>query len=197
MVNTQSSEEMGGVLAVTTLQMIGSRIRRLRLERDLTLQSLGGETGLSASMLSLVERGKASPSIGSLVAISAALGVHLPDLFSSEEAPPSDPVSRAADQPVYQVRRGAQKRILRDDPAEGIEVAINTYEPHTTSAETMLHHPGFEYGVVLQGRLTVELDGALYRLKRGDLISYDSTRPHRISNESTRRTRALWINIDR
>lgn len=177
--------------------MIGSRIREIRFERSLTLQALGEETGLSASMLSLVERGKASPSIGSLVAISAALGVHLTDLFSANEEPVVGPVSRRADQPIYQLRPGSEKRILRNDAALGIEVAINAYEPGTTSAEALLHHPGHEYGIILQGKLTVELDGTLYRLNRGDLISYDSTRPHRISNTSTRLARALWLNIDR
>ena len=197
MVKARSLNDVGTARAESTLRMIGSRIRQIRTERSLTLQALGQETGLSASMLSLVERGKASPSVGSLVAISAALGVHLTDLFSADEGPASDPVSRQADQPVYQLRPGSEKRILRNDPVLGIEVAINAYEPHTTSAEELLHHPGHEYGIVLQGKLTVELDGAVYRLDRGDLISYDSTRPHRISNPSTRLARALWLNVDR
>ena len=119
------------------------------------------------------------------------------DLFSTEEGPTTHPVSRRADQPIYQLRPGSEKRILRNDAALGIEVAINAYEPRTTSAESLLHHPGHEYGIILQGKLTVELDGAVYRLSRGDLISYDSRQPHRISNTSTRLARALWLNIDR
>ncbi len=183
--------------ASAALHIIGGQIREYRMHRGLTLEALGQATGLSASMLSLVERGKASPSIGSLVAISSALGVHMTDLLSPEDQPPPDPISRKENQPVYHSAQGPERRVLRDDRARGLEVAINAYEPGTASAESALHHDGFEYGIVIQGRLVVELDGALHRVNRGDLISYDSTRPHRISNESTRLARALWINLDR
>ncbi len=62
------------------LKGIGSNIRRFRLENDMTLKMLGVATGLSTSMLSLVERGLSSPSIGSLITICSALGIQMGDL---------------------------------------------------------------------------------------------------------------------
>ncbi len=184
-------------VAVETLQAIGSRIRGLRSSRDLTLQELGELTGLSASMLSLVERGKTSPSIGTLVAISYALGVHMRDLVSGDRPTEPDPVSRRDDQPEFHTPSGVRRRVLRDDRQRGLEVAINEYAPGTSSAERPLHHEGFEYGVLIEGKLVVEIGDEEYELRPGDLVSYDSASPHRISNPGKRSARALWVNLDR
>ena len=67
------------------LAMIGARIRDLRRGRGMTLQQLGDATNLSPSMLSLVERGRTGASIGTLIVISSALGVHMGFLLSEEK----------------------------------------------------------------------------------------------------------------
>ena len=150
------------------------------------------------SMLSLVERGKTSPSIGTLIAICSALDVHMADLLAPVSLVRPSPVSRAR-RPARSCRPrpGVERRILRDDRANGVEIAINQYAPDTGSAPTPIHHEGFEYGVVLDGQLTVELDGKAHTLKPGDLISYDSARNHRIWNHGGRKARALWVNLRR
>ena len=82
-------------------------------------------------------------------------------------------MSRVAEQPVFRTDEGVQRRILRDDRLNGVEIAINEYAPETGSAPVPVHHEGYEYGIVLDGELTVELDGKTHKLKSGDLISYD------------------------
>lgn len=179
------------------LAVIGARIRDLRIQRGYTLQSLADATGLSPSMLSLVERGKTSPSIGSLIVICSGLGVQMGDVLAHRAAPQRDPVSRVEDQPVFRSPEGVLRQILADDRHRGIEFAINTYRPRTGSAPSPLHHAGFEYGIVLEGELTVELDNTKYILRAGDLISYESSRFHRIWNYGKSKARALWINLQR
>ena len=120
--------------AVDTIALIGNRIRELRTLKGMTLQSLAAGTGLSLSMLSLVERGKTSPSIGTLIAISSALDVHMGDLLAPAERAPQEPVSRAKDQPVFQTPEGVRRRILRDDRQNGVEIAINEYAARSGSA---------------------------------------------------------------
>jgi transcriptional regulator with XRE-family HTH domain len=183
--------------ADATVVRIGTRIRTLRSERNLTLQSLAESTGLSSSMLSLVERGKTSPSIGTLVAISSALGVHMTDLFDSRPERFEEPVTRFEDQPVYVTAQGVKRRIAKSDDERGAELVVNEYEPGTGSGPQLLHHSGFEYGLVLEGRLEVEVDGERYQLQPGDCISYDSQLPHRISNNGRKHVTAVWINLDR
>lgn len=184
-------------LAATALLAIGSRIRQLRGERGLTLQALAEMTGLSASLLSLVERGKTSPSIGTLVAIAHAFDVHMTGLMP--EAPATDelPVLRYDEQRVFASPEGVNRRILRDDRVRGLEVALNEYGEGGRSADSSLHHAGYEYGVVIEGNLTVELDGQSYELQPGDSIAYDSTHPHRIINRGRGAARAMWVNLDR
>jgi quercetin dioxygenase-like cupin family protein len=106
------------------------------------------------------------------------------------------PVSASTTSPGADAGR-VERRILRDDRVNGVEIAINQYAPDTGSAPIPIHHEGFEYGVVLDGQLTVELDGKTHTLKPGDLISYDSARNHRIWNHGGRKARALWVNLRR
>ncbi len=184
-------------LASSALLAIGSRVRRLRNERGLTLQALAEMTGLSASLLSLVERGKTSPSIGTLVSIAHAFDVHMIDLMPDAPVPPELPVLRHDEQRAYATPEGVKARILRDDRVRGLEVALNEYGPGGRSAESLLHHGGYEYGVVIEGSLTVEVDGQSYELHQGDSIAYDSSHPHRITNHGPTEARAMWVNLDR
>ncbi|MDP3984125.1 MAG: cupin domain-containing protein [Acidimicrobiia bacterium] len=183
--------------AAETVQAIGARIRVLRGQRHLTLQALADLTGLSASLLSLVERGKTSPSIGTLVSVAHALDIHMNDLLPGGPGPWVTPVTRRADQREFSTPEGVTRRVLKDDRARGLEIAINEYAPGGRSAESSLHHGGYEYGMVIEGTLAVYLDNEKHMLEPGDAIGYDSTRPHRISNESKKRVRALWVNLDR
>lgn len=184
--------------AATTVQAIGMRIRQLRIDRDQTQQMLADATGLSASLVSLVERGKTSPSIGTLVAVSHALGVHMSDLVTPEAADVRTPVVGSEDQPVFKSDTGGHlRRVAADDRVRGVEIAVNEFEPGGASALSDLHHGGFEYGLLLKGELTVTLDGVDHVLSVGDLISYDSSRPHRITNTGRGIARAVWVNLDR
>jgi transcriptional regulator with XRE-family HTH domain len=177
--------------------MIGSRIRELRTAKQMKLQDLAARTGLSLSMLSLVERGKTSPSIGTLIVICSALGVHMGDLLAPASRGQFHPVAKMADQALFQTAEGVKRRILRDDRANGVEIAINEYAARTGSGPVPVHHEGHEYGIVLEGELTIELDGVEHKLKAGDLISYSSSRDHRIWNYSGRKAKALWVNLHR
>ena len=177
------------------LAELGGRIRALRAEQGLTLQMIAERTGLSSSMVSMVERGRTSPSIGTLIAISSALGVHMADLFELDVDGPRDVVQRAADHQVVETANGVLRRLVQVDPRRGLELVVNEYEPGTASAVQVTHHGGYEYGFVLEGTLTVELQGAAHRLEPGDSIAFESTRPHRIVNEGRRRARAVWVNL--
>lgn len=174
---------------------IGNRLRALRQEREMTLQELAEVTDLSPSMLSLVERGRAAPSIQSLIVIANALSVTMSDLIVPHSADDERIVVRASDQPFVKTAQNVIRRVLREDRSRGISLAINEYEPETGSSLKRGAHSGFEYGFVLEGTLTVELENITYQLKAGDLISFESNRPHRFWNKGPKRVRTLWINL--
>ena len=180
-----------------TLAAIGLRVRELRLARGMTLKTLAAKTNLSPSMLSLVERSCASPSIGSLVVIASALGVTISDLIVREHASEDDLVVRGSNRPAVETAKHVVYRALREDRARGVSVTINEFAPNTANAEKPVTHDGFEYCYVLDGTLTVEVDGVPYEVQAGDLITYSSRRRHRIWNRSNVIARALWFNVRR
>ena len=174
---------------------IGNRLRKFRKAREMTLQQLAEATDLSPSMLSLVERGRAAPSIQSLIVIANALNVTMSDLLVTEQSDEERIVVRTSDQPFVKTAQNVIRRVLREDRSRRMSIAVNEYEPNTGSSLKRGAHAGFEYGFVLEGNLTVELENVTYQLKAGDLIAFESKRPHRFWNYGTKRVHTLWINL--
>ena len=185
-----------GFEAERTIRMMGARVRLLRKQQNLTLKSLADRTGVSVSMLSMVERGLASASVGTLVSVSAALGVHMSDLFGPGDETDRSPVTRADEQVTATTGAGSVQRIAYRDPRAGVELAMQQYVPGGASSATAEHSDGREIGVLISGELTVELDGDIHVLRPGDAIAYLSTRPHRIVNRSAEPAQALWLTLE-
>lgn len=179
-----------------TIAKVGAKIRAFRSRQGLTLKEVAERTGVSVSMLSMLERGVASASVGTLVSVASALGVHMYDLFDHPAEGQMSPVTRRSEQSAVSTSEGTTRRVIHHDAHLGLEMAVNQYEPGGASGPRATHHPGRECGVVMQGCLTVELEGERYELESGDSIAYASTRPHRIVNEGTQLAVAVWMNID-
>jgi transcriptional regulator with XRE-family HTH domain len=177
------------------IRRVGFQIRRLRTDRGLTLQDVADRTGVSVSMLSMLERGVAGASISTLVAVASALGVHMSDLFEREVEVPS-PVRKLEEQIEVQTAAGVLRRVAHNDSVHGLEMVVNEYAPGTSSGSRPVHHSGTEFGLVLDGELIVELEGVHHALRPGDSITYRSTQPHLIRNEGQVLARAVWVNLD-
>jgi transcriptional regulator with XRE-family HTH domain len=183
--------------ASATISGVGARIRVRRRELGLTLNEVSERTGVSVSMLSMVERGVAGASIGTLVAVVSALGVHMYDLFEDKRARPESPVTRKHDHPEVMTSEGVLRRLVHHSRPDGLELALNEYEPGTASGDAAVHHNGHEFGMLLSGTLTIELDGVEHPMRPGDSIAFDSTVPHRFVNTGRGKARAIWVNIDK
>jgi transcriptional regulator with XRE-family HTH domain len=178
------------------LAVIGSTVRSLREAQGLTLGELADRTQLSKSMLSLVERGKSAPSIGSLVAISSVFGVQLPELLGKPKHD-QELITRLADQTVVKTRDGVTHRTITNDQVRGIEIAFNQYKRGASNSLKPITHDGFEYGVVLDGKLEIVVADQKHAVSAGDLICYPSDKPHRITSKGPKGARALWITVRR
>jgi transcriptional regulator with XRE-family HTH domain len=186
-------ESRGNTRAQVFMASIGARVRDSRAQKGMTLQQLSEVTGISQSMLSLVERGKTSASIGTLITIADALRLRMSDLIVAEQPARTGIVIRTSDQPVYETDQGVTWRVVRQDRQRGVEIAVNEYRPGTGSTRAPHQHTGHEYGVVLEGELTVELEGTTHILRQGDTIAYSSSTAHKIWNYGRSSARALWI----
>ena len=99
--------------ATEMLRAVGKKLRLRRIERGLTLQAASKRTGVSAAMLSLVERGKATPSVGTLVAINSLLNLHIPELLGTATGN-QDLVTPVGKQTVVKPLRGVTHRVIAD-----------------------------------------------------------------------------------
>lgn len=174
---------------------VSQRVRDLRRQRGLSLRAVAAKAQISPSLLSGIERGKASPSLVSLVAIADALGVRPGDLLEE-----GDKTTRSRSRVVRRsARRVIDDPICRreylmhpDDPY--LEVVAELFLPPGGSTRPALaRHSGRDYAIVLEGSATIEFVGGQEQLSEGDYIAFDASEPHRLVNESNEGTRVIWV----
>jgi transcriptional regulator with XRE-family HTH domain len=103
------------------------------------------------------------------------------------------PVVHIDARPTIELKGGitwSRLTALAESGAEFLEI---TYASGATSGAHMSHHEGREFGLILEGELTVELGFESYTLRAGDSIIFDSTIPHRLTNKDAQPMRALWV----
>jgi transcriptional regulator with XRE-family HTH domain len=106
------------------------------------------------------------------------------------------PVVSLASRLAIELKSGVRWERLTATEEKGIQFLEIQYRPGTSSGETMSQHSGREFGLVLAGVLTLEVGSERYTLKAGDSIIFDSTTPHRLSNEFSVTMRAIWVVIN-
>lgn len=196
---------------------MGERLRAARAARRLSLRELAGRLGVSASLISQIETGRANPSVSTLYAIAAELGVSLDELlFSDRVSAPSSPVALAPETPTAPVTQSSpiqraedRHRIrlasgvlwdrLTTASEPGVEFLLVTYEVGGASSpeDAYQRHSGHEWGYVLNGKLEVRIGFDEYVLGPGDSISINSSIPHRLANIGDVPVQAIWFVLGR
>jgi transcriptional regulator with XRE-family HTH domain len=173
-------------------EALGIRLRELRTRRGQTLRSVADKADVSPSLLSQIERGEASPSLLSLAAIAEALAVRPADLLEGDGHDPGSPVVRRSERRVIEDPQCRREYVMDlDDPY--LLIAELQIIPRGSSRPSAGTHSGRDYGVVLQGQVTVELGDRRERLDEGDYIAFDARHPHRLLNETDEPVRVLWV----
>lgn len=178
---------------------VGRRLRRMRKGKSLTVAALAEVSGVSAGMISQIERGLSNPSIGTLERLRAVLGIPLTAFFEDREAVPGpvatvDALVRRADRrPFFQVgSNGLSKELLSPGGEHDLQFMIITVPPHTRSHEVMIGE-GEKAGLVLAGRLNLIVADEITTLEVGDSFQFDSRRAHGVANDFDASARVLWI----
>ncbi|MBX5443027.1 MAG: cupin domain-containing protein [Solirubrobacteraceae bacterium] len=165
---------------------IGPRVRALREGMDLSLRDLAERSGVSAPMLSQVERGETSPTLAVAGRIAAGLDLTLSQLLRLDEGG-SVTVVRAAD-----VRRGGGAsghtiEVLTPPlPGQRAELSRHVLAPGAATGgpgDPPMHEPGSrEIAHVQAGRLELVIDGERHVLDAGDTVTFDADLPHHFEN---------------
>ena len=191
----------------TEWDFVGMRVRGARAEAGLTVRELARRIGVSPSHVSQVERGIGAFSVPALYAVARELDVSMHALLDPPDQEPaatlagqpagdlgqSGIVQRAADHPTIVLGSGPRWSRLTAGGEENAEFLEVVYAPQTARPAEDIRHEGREYGIVIAGELTVEVEGARTTLGPGDSIVFDSKRPHRFWNDSDGEVRAIWF----
>jgi transcriptional regulator with XRE-family HTH domain len=175
---------------------IAARVRTLRSELGLSLETLAAKCDVSRSMISLVERGESSPTAVVLEKIAAGLGVGLASLFDDASAPAS-PVSRRADRtPWRDPQSGYVRRNLSPanfpSPIQIVEIVLPAgarvaYE--TGARDVSLHQQIW----MLEGSIEVTLGSVTYRLSEDDCLAMQLDEPTAFRNRTRRPARYIVV----
>jgi transcriptional regulator with XRE-family HTH domain len=177
------------------MKIIGVNIKRLREERGITLRALARQLKVSASFLSQVETGKASPSLSSLKAIADNLQTTVGSLIGEGQAPASDPVVRASHRKhLQEVGKGINMYLLTSpDSNKQMEPLLFKLGRKATSGAHTYKHFGQEFVMVLKGAIEIALGETLYVLNKGDSIYFNSSVPHSFRNLGSLEAEAIWV----
>jgi transcriptional regulator with XRE-family HTH domain len=180
--------------------VLASRVRELRSARALSLAALAERSGVSRSMLSLIERGESSATAVVLERVAFGLGVSLASLFETTRQV-SSPVARAADQQAW---RDPQSGYTRRNVSPPEVSPIQIVEVSFPAQARVTYETGARAQIVyqqiwlLEGLIEVTLDETAYRLEAGDCLAMRLDQPVMYFNPGRRAARyAVVITTDR
>lgn len=177
---------------------IGTRVKQLRAKKKLTLKQLSAMTGLSTGFLSQLERGISTIAIDSLTKVAKSLDVELSSFFQHEEVSRGEPVVRSFEQRFTQVSPRIIESVLSQDMLKYDHLPrLFQLMPSDSAAPPlteMYSHEGEELLYVLEGVLTLYINGKEHTLYPGDSVQLHSADEHNWTNRTNRIVRFLQIN---
>jgi transcriptional regulator with XRE-family HTH domain len=189
---------------------IGDQLRGRRQALGLSLRTVAARLGVSPSLISQIERGRANPSVSTLYALVAELDISLDELLFNDrrQAEPATtpaaavsrgPIQRAGQRKHIRLASGVIWERLTTLSEPGVEFLYVIYEVGGASSpeDAYQRHAGHEWGYVISGELHVTIGFREYVLEPGDSISIDSTTPHRLANHGDTPVHAIWFVLGR
>ena len=194
---------------------IGDRLRQARVEKGVSARAFARSLGVSPSLISQIELGKAVPSVGTLYAIVSKLGISLDELFfdvgkaNGAAAGSRGPelgaiggggiVQRESARRSITLANGVRWERLTPDHDHDIDFLCVTYDVGAESCPeaALMRHSGKEYGLVLDGHLGATVGFTSFELAPGDSIAFDSHIPHRFWTIGGVPTRVVWTIVGR
>jgi XRE family transcriptional regulator, regulator of sulfur utilization len=185
-----------GVASEADTNALGARVRSLREAMGLSLRDLAERTGVSAPMLSQVERGTTSPTLAVAARIATGLDLSLSQLLRLDE-----------DGHVVVVRRGRGRKRRRGGhrveeltpplPGQRADVSLHRLGRGAVTGgadDPPIHEPGSrETAVVLEGTVTLAVDGERHQLRAGDSVTCDADLPHHFENNGEQPAELLAV----
>ena len=172
-------------MTATAVATVGPRVKALREAEGLSLRDLAVRSGVSAPMLSQVERGETSPTLQTAARIAAGLQLKLSQLLRLDEEGAVS-VVRAAERRAGGAGGHRYEVLTPPLPGQRAEVSLHTLASRAVTGgpgDPPMHEPGArETAIVERGALHLLIDGASHALGAGDCVTFDADLPHQFEN---------------
>ena len=175
---------------VIDAEALGARLRSLREAMNLSLRDLAARSGVSAPMLSQVERGETSPTLAVATRIAHGLELRLSQLLRLDEDGAVTVVRSAERRKGPAATSGHSYEILTPPlPGQRAELSRHTLAPGAATGgpgDPPMHEPGSrETALVDSGTVVLHCDGARHELAAGDCVTFDADLQHHFENPGT------------
>jgi transcriptional regulator with XRE-family HTH domain len=179
-VNKEMVAAVEDVIEAEALAQVGAMLRKLRRERGLTVESLAATAGISAGLISQLERGIGNPSFSTLFKLAYNLEVPLGTfLFDPADATGRKVVRKDERRRLELPGEAVVYELLTPDLQRDLQMLLARIPPRFDGAGQPFRHPGEECLHVLAGRIEIFVgEDEMYELSVGDSITYDSNLPH-------------------
>jgi transcriptional regulator with XRE-family HTH domain len=178
------------------IEDVAQRVRELRATQGLSLEALADRSGVSRSMISVIERGESSPTAVVLAKLAAGLSVSMASLFETPQ-PEAEPMARRADQRSWQDPESGyvRRNVSPSGVASPIHIVEVSFPPQarvayeTGAPQVKVHQQVW----VLDGSLEVTVGEDRYRLATGDCLAMVLDRPIVFHNPTRKVTRYVVV----
>jgi transcriptional regulator with XRE-family HTH domain len=162
---------------------VGERVRQLRLGQGMSVRNLAAKTGFSPSLISQVEHGQVTPSIGSLERIAMALGVGLGKFFSEPNTHVTGLVRASARQRLTSTWSPVSIEALGPMDGSGkLESVLMTMAPGGRSGKYPATDSAEKFAFIVEGEVTLTVGGEVHTLGTGDAITFAPADQHQWEN---------------
>jgi transcriptional regulator with XRE-family HTH domain len=164
---------------------VGRLGQMLKERRDgrFTVEELAARAGVSAGLISQIERGIGNPSLATLTRLSRALGLPISAMFEGQQFGEDEMLVRRAERRRLEVPSdGITHEMLVPNTNRKLGMIQTTIPAGHSGDELPYSHAGEEIVLVLSGRVTASVGGQVFELDEGDALSYDAALPHSWSN---------------
>jgi transcriptional regulator with XRE-family HTH domain len=171
----------------------GLRLKELRAASGMSMRSLAAKSGLSANAVSMIERGKTSPSVSTLYKLADALGIPITSFFGSQSEKQTVILVKADERPRVPFARGVWEGLGGERFTGRVEPFVLTLESGASSGPHTMAHGGHEFVFCLRGNLEYLVEGQGYLLESGDSLLFSAHLNHRWRNPGSIVTNALLL----
>lgn len=176
---------------------VGARLKEIRVAAGLSQRELAARSGVTHSLISLIEQNRNSPSVASLRKILDGIPMTMVNFFDEDRSPRGKVFFEASElhdltSRLHRINGGETRgrmsfRQIGDAQVHGLQILHECYEPGADTGATMLKHDSHEGGVVIAGELEITVGDQIKVLGAGQAYLFDSRVPHRFRNIGTAR----------